>query len=91
MVFSICAYGLMQLVNVLISDAASGWPRNGNFTPSVPHHQNGHLQHHQPMPHTPHYCEWLCYPPSLGINLRVLPTSEPYRLYIPQSNKLTLN
>uniref|UniRef100_A0A8C7S245 Mothers against decapentaplegic homolog n=1 Tax=Oncorhynchus mykiss TaxID=8022 RepID=A0A8C7S245_ONCMY len=37
------------------SNAASGWPRNGNFTPSVPHHQNGHLQHHQPMPHTPHY------------------------------------
>uniref|UniRef100_A0A673YNJ7 Mothers against decapentaplegic homolog n=1 Tax=Salmo trutta TaxID=8032 RepID=A0A673YNJ7_SALTR len=36
-------------------NAASGWPRNGNFTPSVPHHQNGHLQHHQPMPHTPHY------------------------------------
>uniref|UniRef100_A0A8C7S7S1 Mothers against decapentaplegic homolog n=1 Tax=Oncorhynchus mykiss TaxID=8022 RepID=A0A8C7S7S1_ONCMY len=48
------------------SNAASGWPRNGNFTPSVPHHQNGHLQHHQPMPHTPHYCEWLCYPPSLA-------------------------
>uniref|UniRef100_A0A6Q2YDK0 Mothers against decapentaplegic homolog n=1 Tax=Esox lucius TaxID=8010 RepID=A0A6Q2YDK0_ESOLU len=30
---------------------------NGSFTPSVPHHPNGHLQHHQPMPHTPHY--WL--------------------------------
>ncbi|CAB1318335.1 unnamed protein product [Coregonus sp. 'balchen'] len=37
--------------------ATSSWPRNGNFPPSVPHHQNGHLQHHQPMPNTPHY--WL--------------------------------
>uniref|UniRef100_A0A8C7GZ67 Mothers against decapentaplegic homolog n=1 Tax=Oncorhynchus kisutch TaxID=8019 RepID=A0A8C7GZ67_ONCKI len=43
--------------------ATSGWLRNGNFSPSVPHHQNGHLQHHQPMPNTPHYCEWLCWPP----------------------------
>ncbi|XP_071206403.1 mothers against decapentaplegic homolog 4-like isoform X1 [Salvelinus alpinus] len=37
--------------------ATSGWLRNGNFSPPVPHHQNGHLQHHQPMPNTPHY--WL--------------------------------
>ncbi|XP_071206408.1 mothers against decapentaplegic homolog 4-like isoform X3 [Salvelinus alpinus] len=39
------------------SGATSGWLRNGNFSPPVPHHQNGHLQHHQPMPNTPHY--WL--------------------------------
>ncbi|TNM91975.1 hypothetical protein fugu_018987 [Takifugu bimaculatus] len=29
--------------------------RNSSFTPAVPQHQNGHLQHHPPMPHTGHY------------------------------------
>ncbi|XP_056322605.1 mothers against decapentaplegic homolog 4a isoform X1 [Danio aesculapii] len=33
----------------------STWSRNSNFTPSVPHHQNGHLQHHPPMAHPAHY------------------------------------
>ncbi|XP_028836132.1 mothers against decapentaplegic homolog 4a [Denticeps clupeoides] len=31
--------------------APSGWTRGGTFTPPVPHHQNGHVQHHPPMPH----------------------------------------
>ncbi|KAG9354978.1 hypothetical protein JZ751_001691 [Albula glossodonta] len=35
-------------------DATSTWTRNSSFTPNIPHHQNGHLQHHPPMPH-PHY------------------------------------
>uniref|UniRef100_A0A674NT64 SMAD family member 4a n=1 Tax=Takifugu rubripes TaxID=31033 RepID=A0A674NT64_TAKRU len=34
------------------------WSRNSSFTPAVPQHQNGHLQHHPPMPHTGHYCKW---------------------------------
>ncbi|KAG5841462.1 hypothetical protein ANANG_G00199750 [Anguilla anguilla] len=38
-------------------NATSAWPRNSSFPPSMPHHQNGHLQHHPPMPH-PHYCEY---------------------------------
>uniref|UniRef100_A0A8C8DIU2 Mothers against decapentaplegic homolog n=1 Tax=Oryzias sinensis TaxID=183150 RepID=A0A8C8DIU2_9TELE len=29
--------------------------RNGSFPAAVPQHQNGHLQHHPPMPHTGHY------------------------------------
>ncbi|XP_035235309.1 mothers against decapentaplegic homolog 4 isoform X2 [Anguilla anguilla] len=36
------------------ANATSAWPRNSSFPPSMPHHQNGHLQHHPPMPH-PHY------------------------------------
>ncbi|KAJ8262638.1 hypothetical protein COCON_G00150950 [Conger conger] len=35
-------------------DATSTWTRNSSFTPTIPHHQNGHLQHHPPVPH-PHY------------------------------------
>uniref|UniRef100_A0A668RJK2 Mothers against decapentaplegic homolog n=1 Tax=Oreochromis aureus TaxID=47969 RepID=A0A668RJK2_OREAU len=31
-------------------NATSTWPRNG-FTPTIPHHSNGHLQHHPPIPH----------------------------------------
>ncbi|TRY89019.1 hypothetical protein DNTS_012954 [Danionella cerebrum] len=34
---------------------SSTWNRNSNFTPTVPHHQNGHLQHHPPMAHPAHY------------------------------------
>ncbi|KAJ8285282.1 hypothetical protein GJAV_G00025020 [Gymnothorax javanicus] len=35
-------------------NATSTWTRNSSFPPGVSHHQNGHLQHHPPMPH-PHY------------------------------------
>ncbi len=52
--------GVRRVRSVLLStDVASTWTRNSNFTPSVPHHQNGHLQHHQPMTHPAHYCECL--------------------------------
>uniref|UniRef100_A0A6B2F3M7 Mothers against decapentaplegic homolog n=1 Tax=Bothriechis nigroviridis TaxID=88079 RepID=A0A6B2F3M7_BOTNI len=29
--------------------------RTTAYTPTIPHHQNGHLQHHPPMPHPGHY------------------------------------
>ncbi|XP_044287188.1 mothers against decapentaplegic homolog 4 isoform X1 [Varanus komodoensis] len=29
--------------------------RPAAYTPTIPHHQNGHLQHHPPMPHPGHY------------------------------------
>lgn len=35
--------------------AAPTWSRNSSFTPNLPHHANGHLQHHPPMPHPGHY------------------------------------
>ncbi|XP_077417096.1 mothers against decapentaplegic homolog 4-like [Vanacampus margaritifer] len=38
--------------------SASGnavWSRNSSFTPNPPHHSNGHLQHHPPMPQPAHY------------------------------------
>ncbi|KAG8131249.1 putative Mothers against decapentaplegic-like protein, partial [Naja naja] len=31
--------------------------RTAAYTPTIPHHQNGHLQHHPPMPHPGHYCK----------------------------------
>uniref|UniRef100_A0A673IXP1 Mothers against decapentaplegic homolog n=1 Tax=Sinocyclocheilus rhinocerous TaxID=307959 RepID=A0A673IXP1_9TELE len=37
------------------TNTSSSWTRNSNFTPTVPHHQNGHLQHHPPMTHPAHY------------------------------------
>ncbi|KAG7489940.1 mothers against decapentaplegic-like 4 [Solea senegalensis] len=37
------------------SGASSNWSRNNSFTPNIPHHTNGHLQHHPPMPHPAHY------------------------------------
>ncbi|CAL1615862.1 unnamed protein product [Knipowitschia caucasica] len=33
--------------------SGSTWPQS--FTPNIPHHPNGHLQHHPPMPHPGHY------------------------------------
>uniref|UniRef100_A0A672ZFR9 Mothers against decapentaplegic homolog n=1 Tax=Sphaeramia orbicularis TaxID=375764 RepID=A0A672ZFR9_9TELE len=36
-------------------DPTPNWSRGSSFTPAVPQHQNGHLQHHPPMPHTGHY------------------------------------
>uniref|UniRef100_A0A3B4CRC8 Mothers against decapentaplegic homolog n=1 Tax=Pygocentrus nattereri TaxID=42514 RepID=A0A3B4CRC8_PYGNA len=39
------------------TNATSTWTRNSNFTPNVPHPQNGHIQHHPPMHHPGHYCE----------------------------------
>uniref|UniRef100_A0A8D3CBC5 Mothers against decapentaplegic homolog n=1 Tax=Scophthalmus maximus TaxID=52904 RepID=A0A8D3CBC5_SCOMX len=35
--------------------ASATWSRNSSFTPNIPHHTNGHLQHHPPMPHPTHY------------------------------------
>ncbi|CAN9513145.1 unnamed protein product [Ophioblennius macclurei] len=35
--------------------ASSTWPRRSSFTTNVPHHTNGHLQHHPPMPHPAQY------------------------------------
>uniref|UniRef100_H3CUH4 Mothers against decapentaplegic homolog n=1 Tax=Tetraodon nigroviridis TaxID=99883 RepID=H3CUH4_TETNG len=37
------------------TDPNPNWSRNSSFTPAVPQHQNGHLQHHPPMPHTGQY------------------------------------
>ncbi|MBN3301036.1 mothers against decapentaplegic homolog 4 isoform X2 [Amia ocellicauda] len=36
-------------------NANSTWTRNNTFPSNMPHHQNGHLQHHPPMPHPGHY------------------------------------
>ncbi|KTF88674.1 hypothetical protein cypCar_00049119, partial [Cyprinus carpio] len=36
------------------TSAPSSWPRGSSIPPSVPH-QNGHLQHHPPLPHTGHF------------------------------------
>uniref|UniRef100_A0A3B1IHS4 Mothers against decapentaplegic homolog n=1 Tax=Astyanax mexicanus TaxID=7994 RepID=A0A3B1IHS4_ASTMX len=36
-------------------NTTSTWTRNNNFTPTVPHPQNGHIQHHPPMHHPGHY------------------------------------
>uniref|UniRef100_A0A8C2HFA6 Mothers against decapentaplegic homolog n=1 Tax=Cyprinus carpio TaxID=7962 RepID=A0A8C2HFA6_CYPCA len=36
------------------TSASSSWPRGSSIPPSVPH-QNGHLQHHPPLPHTGHF------------------------------------
>ncbi|XP_076876704.1 mothers against decapentaplegic homolog 4a isoform X3 [Brachyhypopomus gauderio] len=38
------------------TNATPTWTRSGSFTAGVPHHQNGHLQHHPPMHHPAHYC-----------------------------------
>lgn len=35
--------------------AGSSWPRNSSFSQTIPHHSNGHLQHHPPLPHPGHY------------------------------------
>lgn len=43
----------------IFTDPPPNWSRNSSFTPAVPQHQNGHLQHHPPMPHTGHYCEYM--------------------------------
>ncbi|XP_069043007.1 mothers against decapentaplegic homolog 4 isoform X1 [Lepisosteus oculatus] len=36
-------------------NTTSTWTRNSTYTPSMPHHQNGHLQHHPPITHPGHY------------------------------------
>lgn len=36
-------------------NATSTWTRGSSFTSSVPHHSNGHIQHHPPMHHPGHY------------------------------------
>lgn len=48
-----------------LSGASSTWSRSSSFTPTIPHHTNGHLQHHPPMPNHPHYCEKPLLPASL--------------------------
>ncbi|XP_051953186.1 mothers against decapentaplegic homolog 4 isoform X2 [Xyrauchen texanus] len=35
-------------------DAPTSWPRGSSFPPNIPH-QNGHLQHHPPLPQTGQY------------------------------------
>ncbi|XP_078078356.1 mothers against decapentaplegic homolog 4 isoform X2 [Mustelus asterias] len=39
------------------SDSTTTWTgsRTAAFTPNMPHHQNGHLQHHTPIHHAGHY------------------------------------
>uniref|UniRef100_A0A672M088 Mothers against decapentaplegic homolog n=1 Tax=Sinocyclocheilus grahami TaxID=75366 RepID=A0A672M088_SINGR len=37
------------------TNAPSSWPGGSSFPPSIPH-QNGHLQHHPPLPHMGQYC-----------------------------------
>uniref|UniRef100_A0A6Q2XNY9 Mothers against decapentaplegic homolog n=1 Tax=Esox lucius TaxID=8010 RepID=A0A6Q2XNY9_ESOLU len=37
-------------ISVGSGNASSAWTRNSSFTPNMPLHQNGHLQHHPPMP-----------------------------------------
>uniref|UniRef100_A0A8C8JCY3 Mothers against decapentaplegic homolog n=1 Tax=Oncorhynchus tshawytscha TaxID=74940 RepID=A0A8C8JCY3_ONCTS len=44
-------------ISVGSGNATSTWTRNSSFMPNMPQHQNGHLQHHPPMPHPGHYCE----------------------------------
>uniref|UniRef100_A0A668AZR1 Mothers against decapentaplegic homolog n=1 Tax=Myripristis murdjan TaxID=586833 RepID=A0A668AZR1_9TELE len=53
-IFSICNLHLTS-VPIFSPDASSTWSRNNSFTPNMPHHTNGHLQHHPPMPHPGHY------------------------------------
>lgn len=48
---------LLLLLPLHLTDSNPNWSRNNTFTPAVPPHQNGHLQHHPPMPHTGHYCK----------------------------------
>lgn len=42
----------------LFLDSTTTWTgsRTAAYTPTIPHHQNGHLQHHPPM-HPGHYCK----------------------------------
>ncbi|XP_056275315.1 mothers against decapentaplegic homolog 4-like isoform X1 [Pseudoliparis swirei] len=35
--------------------ASATWSRNNNFTSNIPHHTNGHLQHHPPIQQPTHY------------------------------------
>lgn len=51
--------GSLTFVLLFSPGATSSWPRNNSFTPSIPHHTNGHLQHHPPMPHPAHFCKSL--------------------------------
>lgn len=44
-------------ITAVSGGASSTWSRNTSFPPNIPHHTNGHLQHHPPMPHPAHYCE----------------------------------
>ncbi|NXE95971.1 SMAD4 protein, partial [Menura novaehollandiae] len=45
-------------VRSLFADSTTTWTgsRTAAYTPTIPHHQNGHLQHHPPM-HPGHYCK----------------------------------
>lgn len=47
-----------QRVPFVFADSTTTWTgsRTAAYTPTIPHHQNGHLQHHPPM-HPGHYCK----------------------------------
>uniref|UniRef100_A0A8C2WHI5 Mothers against decapentaplegic homolog n=1 Tax=Cyclopterus lumpus TaxID=8103 RepID=A0A8C2WHI5_CYCLU len=47
--------GICTFPSLLLLGASSTWSRNNSFTSNIPHHTNGHLQHHPPMPHPTHY------------------------------------
>lgn len=53
---------LMLFLSCFLKDSTTTWTgsRTAAYTPTIPHHQNGHLQHHPPMPHPGHYCKHLC-------------------------------
>ncbi|XP_069483080.1 mothers against decapentaplegic homolog 4 isoform X2 [Ambystoma mexicanum] len=44
-------------IPVASTNSTTTWTgnRTAAYTPNIPHHQNGHLQHHPPMPHPGHY------------------------------------
>ncbi|EMP32055.1 Mothers against decapentaplegic like protein 4 [Chelonia mydas] len=44
-------------IPVASTNSTTTWTgsRTAAYTPTIPHHQNGHLQHHPPMPHPGHY------------------------------------
>ncbi|XP_062984320.1 mothers against decapentaplegic homolog 4 isoform X2 [Elgaria multicarinata webbii] len=44
-------------IPVASTNSTTTWTGNrpAAYTPTIPHHQNGHLQHHPPMPHPGHY------------------------------------
>lgn len=58
-----------------LADSTTSWTgsRTAAYTPTIPHHQNGHLQHHPPM-HPGHYCKHL---PAPSWGLLLPPASAP--------------
>ncbi|XP_039423237.1 mothers against decapentaplegic homolog 4 isoform X2 [Corvus cornix cornix] len=61
-------------IPVASTNSTTTWTgsRTAAYTPTIPHHQNGHLQHHPPM-HPGHYCKQAPQRPSRrGARLRSL-------------------